>query len=118
MSGLPYSRLDEVVDVELRACTYPYGAGRAGVGLQITVESRHRAQVLATRLPAEDARALALAILGSVDPGGCGCDLIDVSEPAGPPSYVRGRSNGCLTHPESPDWALLDAEARRKAREA
>lgn len=42
----------------------------------------------------------------------CTCDLIDTSYPGGPPSYVRGRSNGCLRHFDS-----ADAEARRKARE-
>lgn len=116
-SALPWSRLDEVVDVELRACTYPYGAGQPGVGLQITLESRHLAQTIATRLPAEHARALAFAILADVDAGGCCCDLIDTSLPGGPPSYCRGRSNGCRVHPESPDWQELDAAARRKARE-
>jgi hypothetical protein len=117
-SALPFSRLDEVVNVALRACTYPYGAGQPGVGVQITLESHLLRQVMATRLPAEPARALALAILDAVDPGGCVCDLIDTSLAGGPPSYTRGRSNGCLVHPESPDWQRLDVEARRKAREA
>lgn len=112
-----FARLDEVVDVELRANSYPYGAGEPGVGVQITLESRHRAQIIAARLPAEEARALALAILGAVDAGGCCCDLIDTSLPGGPPSYSRGRSNGCRVHPESLDWQALDAAARRKARE-
>lgn len=117
-SALIYARLDEVVDVAVRASTYPYGGGLPGVGLQLTLESHHHAQIVAARLPAGEARALAHAILGAVDPGGCCCDLIDTSLPGGPPSYVRGQSNGCLVHPESPDWQRLDAEARRKAREA
>lgn len=112
-----FDHLDDVVDVAVRAATYPYGAGRPGVGLQLTLESHHRAQIIAARLPAEQARKLAHAILGAVDAGGCCCDLIDIRPLGGPPAYARGRSNGCLVHPDSPDEQALDAEARRKARE-
>lgn len=45
----------------------------------------------------------------------CQCDLIDTSVLGGDPSYVRGKANGCLRHPDPRD--ALDAAARRKARE-
>jgi hypothetical protein len=116
-SALPFSWTDEVVKTSIRANAYPYGGGQPGVGIQLTLESHHRNELVTGRLPAEHARTLALAILDAVDPGGCVCDLIDTSLPGGPPSYTRGRSNGCRVHPESPDWQRLDAAARRKARE-
>jgi hypothetical protein len=61
-----FARLDEVVDVELRANSYPYGGGEPGVGVQITLEHRHRAHIIAARLPAEAALALADAIREAV----------------------------------------------------
>lgn len=45
----------------------------------------------------------------------CQCDLIDTSVLGSEPSFVRGKSNGCLRHPDPRD--VLVAEARRKARE-
>lgn len=46
----------------------------------------------------------------------CLCDLIDVRRAGGPPEYVRGKSNGCLRHPD-PSW-VSDQAAREAARRA
>jgi hypothetical protein len=45
----------------------------------------------------------------------CVCDLIETTADPEYPSYVRGKSNGCLRHPSERDQR--DAAARRKARE-
>jgi hypothetical protein len=57
----------------------------------------------------------------------CTCDLLDVTELAGP-KYVRGFSRGCPVHPptewerkklaEFDEWVALDKDARKAAREA
>lgn len=44
----------------------------------------------------------------------CLCDLIETTADPEYPSYVRGKSNGCLRHPSERDQR--DAAARRKAR--
>jgi hypothetical protein len=46
----------------------------------------------------------------------CTCDLIDVSPSPHEPAFVRGRSNGCVVHPESPGYAAKVEEAKRQAR--
>jgi hypothetical protein len=59
---------DEAVHVELRAATYPYGAGRPSVGVQFTLQAQQPQGVVAIRLPAEDARRLAVYLLAAVGP--------------------------------------------------
>jgi hypothetical protein len=65
---LTFSYFDDTVEVALRAATYRYGAGRPGVGVQVTLDAEHTPGVVAIRLPAYDARRLAVAILAAVDP--------------------------------------------------
>jgi hypothetical protein len=67
---LPYSYWDGTVQVELRATLYPYGGGRPGSGVQITLDSRHAGHVVAVRLPAESASRLAIAIMTMTGGGG------------------------------------------------
>jgi hypothetical protein len=57
-----FTHHDPVVDTNLRASTYPYGGGVEGTGLQITLD-QPGGGVLASRLPAGPARALAESIL-------------------------------------------------------
>lgn len=66
---LPWSYWDGVVETELRVTTYPYGAGQPGVGVQLTLESRHLGQTIAIRLPEDTARRMALAVQGATAPG-------------------------------------------------
>lgn len=57
-----------------------------------------------------------IAPSGMSVPEVCCCDLIDTSCAGGPPSYTRGRSNGCRVHPSERDAA--DRAAREEARRA
>lgn len=69
-SRLPFVYQDDVVAVRLRAQLYPYGGGIAQAGVQLTLDQCGYSPV-AMRLPREQARALALAILaGTEDEGG------------------------------------------------
>jgi hypothetical protein len=38
---LTFSYFDDTVEVALRAATYRYGAGRPGVGVQVTLDAEH-----------------------------------------------------------------------------
>lgn len=64
---LPWSYFDGTVNVELRATTYPYGAGQPGTEVQITLESWHHGVTVAVRLPDAAAQRLAKAILTGED---------------------------------------------------
>ncbi len=57
-----YAYRDRTVGVDLAASTYPYGGGMPGRGLQVTL-IKDVSVVLSVRLPAEDAIALARAIV-------------------------------------------------------
>lgn len=60
---LPFVHMDEGVQVEVRADTYPYGS--TGVGIQLMLEGR--AHMVAARLPREPAIRFAVAILAALD---------------------------------------------------
>ena len=57
-----YAHRDRVNGVSLATSTYPYGGGGPGRGLQVTL-IHDVSTVLSVRLPAEDAIALARAIV-------------------------------------------------------
>lgn len=63
--SLPFTYLDDVVKIQLRASEYPYGRGLDGSGVQITLDQYGR--TAAARLPGPQAQALALAMLATVD---------------------------------------------------
>ncbi len=56
-----YAYRDHTIGVDLASSTYPYGGGESGRGLQVTLIKT--LTVLSVRLPAEDAIALARAIV-------------------------------------------------------
>ena len=67
MSAIVFRHLDPVVEAEVRASTYAYGAGVEGVGIQITIDPGEALRVLAVRLPEPVARTLAASILAALE---------------------------------------------------
>jgi hypothetical protein len=64
---MSFGYVDDVVEIQLRAHSYPYGNGQLGAGVQITLDDG-RGIIRAVRLPAGPACDLALAMLAAVDP--------------------------------------------------
>jgi hypothetical protein len=95
---------DPVIDTELRATTYPYGAGRPGVGIQITLDQQD-ATIMAVRLPQEQAWALGDWIAAAMA-------QTDRAEPITRPADITGAAPadpaGTPGHPE-PSTATTDA---------